>query len=127
MLMVRGHHPIGKFTNSNTRPRLRDFHSFGCPIHNEPLQRAKSQSMWMLGAHLGIYLGMSLRHSRSVALMLNPRTGRVSPQRHVQFDDKFETVVGTSDATNGHWKYLAGFVFVGESQDGRQEVNRDVA
>jgi hypothetical protein len=41
---------------------------------------------------MGIYLGMSMQHVRSVALVLHPKTGHVSPQFHVTFDPKFETV-----------------------------------
>ena len=35
---------------------------------------------------------MSQQHARSVALVLNLETGHVSPQFHVKFDSKFETV-----------------------------------
>ncbi len=38
-----------------------------------------------------MYIGHSLSHTESVALILNPRTGHVSPQFHV-FDDHFTTV-----------------------------------
>ena len=41
---------------------------------------------------LGIYVGHSPFHAGSVALVLNPRTGHVSPQFHVVFDDHFTTV-----------------------------------
>ena len=39
-----------------------------------------------------MYLGHSPFHAGSVALVFNPRTGRVSPQFHVIFDDTFLTV-----------------------------------
>jgi hypothetical protein len=48
-----------------------------------------------------------------VALVLNPRTGLVSPQWHVKFDDNFETVKEASDKTHGLWKKQAGFVTIG--------------
>ena len=38
-----------------------------------------------------IYLGHSALHAVSVALVLNPATGHVSPQFHVVFDDEFPT------------------------------------
>ena len=47
---------------------------------------------WKQRSRLGVYLGPSPNHARSVALVLNPRTGHVSPQFHVKFDDFFETV-----------------------------------
>ena len=61
---------------------------------------------------LGVYLGPSPNHARSVALVLNPRTGHVSPQFHVKFADFFETVQKKStnlDAPEPEWKYLSGF------------------
>ena len=38
---------------------------------------------WKAWAWLGVYLGPSPNHSRTVHLILNPRTGHVSPQYHV--------------------------------------------
>ena len=38
------------------------------------------------------YLGRSPSHASNVALVLNPKTGLVSPQYHVVFDDDFTTV-----------------------------------
>ena len=106
--------PIEHFSGVEVRPQLRNFHSFGCPVYvlNARLQDTKAQPKWESRARLGIYLGMSPRHARSVALVLNPRTGLVSPQFHVKFDDEFETVRSLSDVTHGYWKKLAGFVSV---------------
>ena len=47
---------------------------------------------WEPRARLGIYLGRSPAHAGNVALVLNPKTGLVSPQYHVVFDDDFTTV-----------------------------------
>ena len=47
---------------------------------------------WEPRARLGIYVGHSPIHAGSVALVLNPKTGLVSPQYHVVFDDDFTTV-----------------------------------
>ncbi len=47
---------------------------------------------WEPRSRLGIYVGHSPSHAGSVALVLNPRTGHVSPQFHVVFDDFFTTV-----------------------------------
>ena len=41
---------------------------------------------------MGIYLGRSPAHAENVALVLNPKTGLVSPHFHVVFDDNFTTV-----------------------------------
>ena len=45
-------------------------------------------------------------HARSIALVLNPRTGHVSPQFHVKFDDFFKTVHAKAtdlDAPDSEW------------------------
>ena len=47
---------------------------------------------WDPRARLGIYLGHSPSHAGSVALVMNPKTGLVSPQFNLVFDDNFETV-----------------------------------
>ncbi|KAL7478274.1 hypothetical protein ACHAW6_004049 [Cyclotella cf. meneghiniana] len=41
---------------------------------------------------MGQFLGFSKEHSSTVALVRNLHTGYVSPQYHVVFDNKFETV-----------------------------------
>ena len=71
------------------------FHTFGCPCF---IVDARLQSglitvpKWELRSRLGIYVGHSPAHAGTVALVLNPRTGHVSPQFHVVFDDLFTTV-----------------------------------
>ena len=75
--------------------RLRDFHTFGCPCYilDSRLQtNPKGVPKWEPRARVGIYLGRSPAHASSVALVLNPKTGLVSPQYHVVFDDDFTTV-----------------------------------
>jgi hypothetical protein len=119
--------PIKKFTSTAQQLRLKDYHPFGCPVYilSKLLQTGKAQSKWLLRACLGIYLGMSPKHARLVALVLNPRMGLVLPQWHIKFNDKFETVLRTSDGTHGHWKGMAGFLTVGKSQD-KSHVPRQV-
>ena len=75
--------------------RLRDFHTFGCPCYilDSRLQTdSKGVPKWEPRARLGIYVGRSPNHASNVALVLNPKTGLVSPQFHVVFDDDFTTV-----------------------------------
>ena len=64
---------------------------------------------WMPRARLGVHLGMLSRHARSVALVLNPSAGLVSPQHHCKFDATFGTVVGTNNKNHGAWKVKAKF------------------
>ena len=69
-------------------------HVFGCPVYvlNASLQDGKKIPKWSPHAHLGLFLGFSDLHSSQVPLVLNVATGHISPQLHVIFDDKFETV-----------------------------------
>ncbi len=47
---------------------------------------------WEPRSNICVYLGNSLFHSRSVALVYNPPTWHVSPQYHGVFDDDFAMV-----------------------------------
>jgi hypothetical protein len=108
--------PIEIFTGSRVRPNLKHLHHHGCPAYvlKAALQSAGgSQKKWDPRARLGIYLGPSPKHARGVSLVLNPRTGLVSPQWHVKHDDFFETVSGKQpDETHGQWKKLSGLTKV---------------
>jgi hypothetical protein len=119
--------PIKIFALVSVRPELQNFHAFGCPVYvlNAPLQTGQLQSKWMSQAWLGIYLGMSPRHERIVALALNPRPGLVSPQWHVKFDNNFDTVSKTSDKTHALWKKQAGFVTIG-MKDPESQIRQQV-
>ena len=75
--------------------RLHDFHTFGCPCYilDSQLQKnSKGVPKWEPRARLGIYLGLSPAHAANVALVINPKTGLVSPQFHIVFDDDFTKV-----------------------------------
>ena len=47
---------------------------------------------WTPHARRGQFLGYSKAHSSTVGLILNPRTGNISPQYHLVHDDLFATV-----------------------------------
>ena len=94
---MHGQTPEMKFSNNiGSSTRLRHFHTFGCFVY---ILDARLQSVvgggppkWDPRACIEIYLGHSPSHSGSVALVMNPKTGIVSPQFHLLFDDNFETV-----------------------------------
>ena len=69
-------------------------HVFGCPVYilDASLQDGKKIPKWNPRACLGLFLGFSNLHSSQVPLVLNAATGHISPQFHVIFDDKFETL-----------------------------------
>ncbi len=70
-------------------------HVFGCPVYvlDAALQDGHKKPKWAPRARLGIFLGFSTLHSFQVPIVMNVNTGKTSPQFHVIFDDKFETVV----------------------------------
>lgn len=76
-------------------------HVWGCPVYvlEAKLQDGKKLPKWNRRARMGQFLGFSRQHSSTVAMVRNLHTGYVSPQYHVVFDDKFETVFhdGKSD------------------------------
>lgn len=94
---LNGETPEMKFSQvSGNSTRLANFHPFGCPCYilDARLQSAGGGGppKWDPRARLGIYVGHSPMHAGNVALVLNPRTGLISPQFHVIFDDDFSTV-----------------------------------
>ena len=95
-LDVNGKTPDMKFSNVDGRSmKLQDFHTFGCSCYvlDSRLQtNPKGVPKWEPRGRLGIYVGRSPAHASNVALVLNPKTGLVSPQYHVVFDDDFTTV-----------------------------------
>lgn len=62
---------------------------------------------------MGLYVGRSPQHPRSVALVLNISTGHVSPQFHIKFDSWFDTIgqlYKETKPTPSLWQVKAGFV-----------------
>ena len=106
--------PLEMFSGVEIAPKLRHFHAFGCPTYvlDNALQSGQGAPKWKERSRLGVYLGPSPNHARSIALVLSPRTGHVSPQFLVKFDDFFETVQAKAtdlDDPDPEWKYLSGF------------------
>ena len=114
--------PLEKFSGVPVRPKLCHFHAFGCPTYvlDNALQSGQGVPKWKQRARLGIYLSPSPNHARTVALVLNPCTGHVSPQFHIKFDDFFESVGDSPtdmDTPEPEWKYLSGFAIKKEAAD----------
>jgi hypothetical protein len=62
---------------------------------------------WEPCTQMGIYVGQLPSHASNVALVLNPRTGHVSPQFHVVFSNDFTAVPYLCTATvPPHWADL---------------------
>ena len=92
-------------------------HVWGCPVYvlDPKLQDGKKLPKWDPRARRGMYLGVSGAHSSlSIARVLNLRTGHISPQFHMVFDDKFTTInnsegAGLVEPTRfdaDHWEHI---------------------
>eukprot|EP00956_Cyclotella_meneghiniana_P001276 scaffold1377_cov23-Cyclotella_meneghiniana.AAC.1 len=82
-----GSTPESKFYGVCGEVPVGSYHTLFCPVY---VLDAKAQNEGAMGppkwnprARIGIYLGHSPFHAGSVALVLNPTTGLVSPQFHV--------------------------------------------
>ena len=87
--------PIEKFAVSTTYITLKNHHTWVCPVYFlDSLLQGNKYELPKLGPRLraGVYIEHSPFHIGSVALVLNPEIGNVSPQYHVVFDDEFSTV-----------------------------------
>ena len=70
---------------------------------------------WEDRSRVGVYLGHSSQHATSVALILNPQTGYISPQFHCIFDDAFDSA--KKDAKfEAIWAAKAGLQEAGEEE-----------
>ena len=69
---------------------------------------------------MGIYLGRSINHARNVAVVMNKDTGHCSPQFHVQFDKRFQTV-SEMIGIKTQWLYRSGIT---ETKKGGNTENK---
>ena len=101
--------PMQLFSNSNVQTHPKHMIPIGAPtfVLQKALQSNLPFSKWRHRAKVGIYLGKSPIHAKSVSLVLDMATGLVSPQFHVAHDISFNTV--PSIKTNHEWKIKAGF------------------
>ena len=100
------------FSRVDVALKIKHFHTFGCPMYvlDNLLQGQHSIPKWNKRARLGIYLGPSPNHSRSAHLILNLRTGHISPQYHVKHGNFFQTVgekESNFDSPMMDWKHLS--------------------
>jgi len=71
------------------------------------MQAGRKISKWQLRSRVGVHLGPSWAHARTVGLILSLTTGIVSPQYHLKFDDKFKAVKHLP--TNSLWQIKCHF------------------
>ena len=102
--------PMEIFANTKVGINIKHYQTFGCPVYvlASALQTNDPHHKWKQRSEVGIYLGISPIHGKSVALVLNRRTGLVSPQFHIKFDPGFHTV--EQDRYDSVWQLKAGLL-----------------
>ena len=108
---AEGKTPTQLFMSTKLDNNPKHWHNFGCPeyvLTPQLRSGARIHHKWKQLSELGIYLGTSPVRYRNVALILNPKTGLVSPQFHVRFDPEFTMVPDHTEFSL--WQSLAGFV-----------------
>ena len=103
--------PIEVFSKSKLHVDRRQQHVWGCPCYVlEPrLQSGGTLPKWSPRSRRAVYLGRSACHATNVALVMNCKTGNISPQFHVIFDDTFSTATVDSDTPPSNWNDLFRF------------------
>ena len=90
-----GKSPLDKFTDTEAEIRCEDFHIWGYPMSilaEENQSGITGTPKWEPRARAEVYLGHSPSNAANMALLLNLKTGHVSPQYHIVDDDEFSTV-----------------------------------
>jgi hypothetical protein len=107
----RQYSPIELFSSVKIAPQLQHFHHFGAPAYilKNEIQQGQKARKWEEKARVGIYLGQSTQHARTIMLILSLQSANVSPQFHCQVDDTFTSVAGTNAAliSKSEWQVKA--------------------
>jgi hypothetical protein len=86
--------PMEKFSGSPVTFNPDHYYSFAAPVYvlDRQMQAGRKIGKWTERARVGLYLGMSPEHARSVPLILDLKHGLVSPQFHISVDTTFQTM-----------------------------------
>ncbi len=105
-----GRSPTELFTGVPVTPNSTHAHTFRCPAYvlDNRMQAGHKIPKWAERSRVGVYLGPSWAHSKSVGLILSLTTGLVSPQYHVKYDDSFESVKRLK-LSGSKWQYKCHF------------------
>ena len=83
---------------------------WGCPVYvlKDELQDDKKIQKWDPRARLGMFVRFSPVHFSLVPVVLNVRTGKISPQYHVVFGDKFSTInsLSSDKSLDAQWSCI---------------------
>ena len=128
---IDGSCKLERFANVPISPRMKNFHTFGCPVYalkSDLQNNGGATSKFDSRARLGVNLGLSPCHARNVSLVLSLDTGLVSPQFHIKHDELFETV--KPNAGNDHvvsrWQCLSGIKRLGRVKRVQMDNNNSV-
>ena len=79
--------------NKSNHRDLGKSHAWGFPVFvlEDKFQNDQKLPKWNHRSRKGQFLGFSDEHSTLVATVRNLKTGYISPQYHIVFDDLFET------------------------------------
>jgi hypothetical protein len=98
---------------------MKHHHAFSCSVFalENDLTAGSPIPHWSPRARLGVDLGSSPSHARTVYLVLNLHTGCVSLQYHCRFDNFFETVRngGPDVSVPLAWQQLSGLTAMTQS------------
>ena len=83
---------LERFSSTRGHDRVNQIHTSGSPcfILDPKLFQKKYIPKWTPQSRKSVYLGISPQHAGSVALVLNPKTGNISPQFHIIVDDDLQ-------------------------------------
>ena len=92
------------------RHGLKDLHVWGCPCYvlDPKLHKGQKLPHWQPCSRHEVFVGMSPSHASNAPLVLNLKTGFISPQFHVVFDDSFNTfiLISEGDTPPAHWENI---------------------
>lgn len=92
---------------------LRRARPFGCPVYvlDPKLQDGSKIPKWDTRARRGMFVGFSAHHSSLVPLVMNILMGKITPQFHVVFDEKFQTVASlpSGETLRDEWTNILTF------------------
>ena len=119
--------PLEIFTGTQVLPNSKYWHPFGAPAYvlDSDVASGKKSPKWTDRARVGVYLGPSPQHARSIVLVLSLTTGLASPQFHVTIDDSFQTMPNVFDTAQPKYLWQVKSKFVqGNTQDAPQQGMR---
>jgi len=104
--------PMSLFSKSIHVQQIDHLHTFGCLTYviDSKLQQRQKIDKWRQRSQIGVYLGQSMQHARTVHLILSIKTGLVSTQYHVQFDNLFKTTRWKEYLPKSEWKLKARLI-----------------